>query len=156
MTSFSNEVDIRRFSKGDYRTHIEEIVKLDESYFERPWKLENWEKFCSNRDFYIYCLFESSKVMGFSLFEIINEGEATHLQKILLHPNLRGLGKGFQLFEHTLKDLAAKGHVGCYLEVATNNKGAIALYEKCGLDVVRRVTGFYGNGDDAFIMMNYS
>ncbi|MDD0852704.1 GNAT family N-acetyltransferase [Halobacteriovorax sp. GB3] len=156
MTSFSNEVDIRRFSKDDYRTHLKEVVELDECFFERPWKLENWETFCSSREFYIYCLYDESKIMGFSLFEIINEGEAVHLHKILLHPVMRGLGKGYRLFEHARNDLAAMGHCGCYLEVATDNKGAIALYEKCGLEVVRRVARFYGNGDDAFIMMNYS
>jgi [ribosomal protein S18]-alanine N-acetyltransferase len=62
-------------------------------------------------------------------------------------PHLRSLGIGRRIFEATM------AHYGsCWMHVRATNP-AIKLYERLGFAILRKLPGFYRNGDDAVIMV---
>lgn len=54
-------------------------------------------------------------------------------------------------------EILSLGFIGLLLEVRTDNEAAIALYEKVGFNVVKRLKAFYRDGCDAYLMeLNYA
>jgi ribosomal protein S18 acetylase RimI-like enzyme len=74
-------------------------------------------------------------------------GDEFELLRIGVLPEFRGQGLGFKLMQGFLAQ--TKGAV--FLEVASMNNHAVALYKKCGFVEVGRRKGYYGD-DDALIM----
>lgn len=65
----------------------------------------------------------------------------------------RGRGIGRALLEKALEMAGAAGATRMFLEVAENNRAALALYEALGFRGVGRRPGYYGTGrGDALLM----
>ena len=52
----------------------------------------------------------------------------------------------------SMKAMAERGAKEIYLEVRVSNFPAINLYRKLGYEVVRRIRGYYADGEDAYVM----
>jgi ribosomal-protein-alanine N-acetyltransferase len=39
-----------------------------------------------------------------------------------------------------------------YLEVRVTNEGGVNLYKNLGLEVTRTISGYYSDGEDAYVM----
>ena len=69
---------------------------------------------------------------------------------------MRKKGIGEKLFCAFLEEGIKKGMTAFTLEVRAGNKGAVALYEKCGFENVGTRKNFYDNPkEDAIIMWKY-
>jgi ribosomal-protein-alanine N-acetyltransferase len=68
-------------------------------------------------------------------------------------PERRGKGVGRRLMEALEKEFRSSGASFTLLEVAAENRGAVALYAKIGYAKVAVLEGYYGTGKDAFLMM---
>lgn len=64
----------------------------------------------------------------------------------------RRSGVGKSLLTKFLKEAVLQNIKQIELEVRTDNKQAIAFYQKNGFDVIDVLTKFYQNGEDAYIM----
>lgn len=63
----------------------------------------------------------------------------------------RGIGRGLLL--GSMRAMKEKyGGKEVYLEVRVSNEPAIHLYERLGFKKVKRVIGYYSDGEDAYIM----
>jgi len=82
-------------------------------------------------------------------FGIIKKG---HIVSLAVDKGQRRQGIGFALAEEAMRRMRAAGLKECFLEVRVTNEPAIKLYEKLGFKVIRRVTGYYSDGTDGFIM----
>lgn len=81
---------------------------------------------------------------------IIKKG---HVVSIAVLEEFRGQGIGRTLMLLGME--AMRKHYGAkevYLEVRVTNTPAIRLYEKLGFVKVKRITGYYSDGEDAFVM----
>lgn len=78
---------------------------------------------------------------------------AGHIYTINVHPELRGRGIGRRLLEEAEARLAALGMRRCVLEVNVENEAAIALYERCGYERLKRIPDYYTTyrNPDAFV-----
>jgi ribosomal-protein-alanine N-acetyltransferase len=135
--------------------NFQQILKIEEEFFPWPWKLEDWLKFfSSSRNFSLSTVScsETNKIIGFCLFEHFLLDQGSHLYKILITPQARGTGASHKLMTGHFEFLSSLGINNCFLEVATDNLGAIKFYEKFGMTkgVVKKK--FYANGQDAVVM----
>ncbi len=77
-----------------------------------------------------------------------------HLVSIAVLPGYRRRGIGSALLRETIRAVGeAYGAEALYLEVRVSNEPAIRLYEKFGFVKVRRITAYYADGEDAYVMV---
>lgn len=74
------------------------------------------------------------------------------IPSIAVRPELRDQGVGSLLLRQGITHLAAKGVTIVHLQVAVGNERAIALYRRLGFRPARRLTNYYGRGEDALEM----
>jgi len=136
---------------------LAKIYLLDKLYFPAPWTKEAWESFFLNHHAWLLSLFYESKEglaspVGFALWQNQSADSFSHLLKIVLDPNRRGLGEGEFILKNTLAYLHSHGIKNYFLEVEERNDSAIKLYLKLGFKTIHKKTQFYTNGDNALIM----
>ena len=76
-----------------------------------------------------------------------------HVISIAVLPEYRRRGIGRGLMIKAIN--ALKNYYNCdscYLEVRVSNTAAINLYKKLGFEIVRRIIGYYRDGEDAYLM----
>ncbi len=96
---------------------------------------------------YIMCRLEVS----YSLFKKI---KWAHIVSIAVDERYRRKGVGTALIKGVIKNLADKVD-GFYLEVRVSNKPAINLYEKMGFEITKRISKYYMDGEDAYLMTKW-
>ncbi len=95
---------------------------------------------------------ETSKAAaGFILTERV--GELAHLITLDVLPAYRRQSLGSLLLHAAERDAAAQGVACMYLETATTNKPAIALWKKHGYGETGTIENYYGRGQHAFEML---
>ncbi len=78
-----------------------------------------------------------------------------HVWTIEVLPPYRNRGIGRRLLEALESELKARGAVECYLEVRTDNKPALHLYEKLGYERLGVLRDYYGRGRDGYFMRKW-
>ena len=132
---------------------LSSLKDLDQSFFPTPWSSESWDKvFYTLGEKYILISEGDGSVMGFTLFDINGADSFAHLLKILVNPNVRGLGIGKALLNKALDELKLRGIKDFFLEVEEHNNPAINLYESVGFKIIHQKKQFYSNGATALIM----
>ncbi len=88
-------------------------------------------------------------VLGYSLIAFRKGSKRARLYSIALAPSERGRGLGRFLLGAS--ERAAKAHGAAYLrlEVRTDNKSAIALYQKNGYRIFGHIADYYEDGGEA-------
>lgn len=89
-------------------------------------------------------------VAGFILTEII--GELTHIITLDVLEPFRRQSVGSLLLQAAEREAASRGAACMYLETATTNKAAIALWKKHGYRETATIENYYGRGQNAFEM----
>ncbi|HUS05252.1 MAG TPA: ribosomal protein S18-alanine N-acetyltransferase [Bryobacteraceae bacterium] len=77
---------------------------------------------------------------------------SAELASIAVDPDFRGHGVGRSLLRHTASRLRRGGMDRWWLTVRTGNETAIAFYCRFGFTRVRRVRGYYEDGEDGWRM----
>lgn len=91
---------------------------------------------------------EDGRVVGFVGAFHHRTWRTGHVYTVNVHPSQRGRGLGVRLMAACHDALAALGMERVVLEVNVDNQAAIALYEKCGYRLVRRLPDYYTTYDD--------
>ena len=94
----------------------------------------------------------AGEMAGF-VFVMINQEGAAHVTTIGVSPEHRRRGIARRLLEHVERALKRKGLSTVVLEVRVGNDGAQNLYRRSGYAVVQRISSYYNNGEDGFLMM---
>ena len=128
------------------------LVELEGSAFADPWNPS--QVFAELDDRHAFVLIALGGVprapLGFAVFRHI-AGEA-ELLRLGVSPTARRKGVGRRLTQAGLDRLRAMACDGCYLEVRTNNTGAIALYESLDFRRTGLRRRYYSDGTDALLM----
>lgn len=86
-------------------------------------------------------------------FVMVNENSAAHLTTIGVAPEHRGRGLATRLLAQIEDALRARDIGTIMLEVRVANIAAQDLYRRLGYTVVQRISRYYNNGEDCFLMM---
>ena len=84
---------------------------------------------------------------------LVGEDGAAHITTIGVAPEHRRRGLAEQLLSHLEHSLKAKKVGAIVLEVRISNTAAQNLYRLSGFSVVQRISNYYNNGEDGFLMM---
>jgi ribosomal-protein-alanine N-acetyltransferase len=97
---------------------------------------------------YIMCRIET----GFSNFGLLGIGKKGHVVSVAVLPEYQHKGIGSALTQEAMKNMRAYKAKECYLEVRVTNTTAITMYKKLGLQIVRTSSGYYADGESAYVM----
>jgi ribosomal-protein-alanine N-acetyltransferase len=90
-------------------------------------------------------------IAGFILTE--RHSKLAHIVTLDVLEPFRRQSIGSLLLQAAEKEAAAQGAASMYLETATTNKAAIALWKKHGYLEVETIENYYGRGQHAFEMI---
>lgn len=94
---------------------------------------------------------ENEELLGYALM-LVRGRKSAKLYSLGVDVRARGQGVAHALLERLVNEACALPMRRIVLEVRTDNKGAIHLYEKHGFVTLRRLAGFYRDGCDALLM----
>ena len=97
---------------------------------------------------YIMCKSE----FGFSNFKKLGFVKKGHVVSVAVLDKFRGHGIGSALVEDAFKGVKDKKCDEMYLEVRCSNIDAVKLYERLGMSVMQRLSSYYRDGEDAYMM----
>lgn len=138
---------VRRAESDDVR----EIRAIDAQVYSAPWseKLTLQEITGANRMHFV--IEDSGTIVGHAGLAIL-DGDA-HVTTIAVDPGHQRRGIGGRLLDQLFAAARATGCRALTLEVRVSNAGAIAMYEKHGMESAGIRPGYYGDtGEDAVIM----
>ena len=92
------------------------------------------------------------ETVGFA-FVMVNESNAAHLTTIGVAPEHRRRKIAEKLLEQVETSLKAREVGTIMLEVRVGNESAQNLYRRAGYTIVQRISKYYNNGEDCFLMM---
>ncbi|MDR1514677.1 MAG: ribosomal protein S18-alanine N-acetyltransferase [Synergistaceae bacterium] len=131
---------------------IDELALIESLCFEQPWDRRVLEHDLANLGEVIYLkALVAGRVAGYGV--LARNGAAAHLLNIAVRPDCRSQGIGLQLM-FSLGEIASEWGCGrMRLEVRSANAAARDFYSKLGFAHIKRVRGYYANGDDALVMV---
>ena len=97
---------------------------------------------------YIMCRIEVG-LSNLGLGGLIRKG---HVVSIAVLPQSRRKGVAKALINRALEGMRYYKARQCFLEVRVTNDVAVSLYKKLGFDVTRTLSGYYSDGEDAYVM----
>ena len=130
---------------------LDAVAELEQLSFSIPWSYENLEQGLSNGLDQYLVWEENGMAAGYINFRILaGEGE---IERVAVHPLLRGRGFGRKLMEAMVEYASGQGVRDITLDVRVNNQTAINLYESCGF-VKEAIRKYYYREptEDAIIM----
>ncbi len=128
------------------------IVELDQSEFSRPWSDEGWADALESEFKIIHAMVKEGELLGHALWQLSKPEALAHLLKIQIAVQYRGKGYGLHLLDSSENELKKLGFSRFYLEVETENLGAINLYKKKGYQILHSKIRYYDDGKDALFM----
>jgi len=133
------------------------IVDIERKSFADPWNEQALRDalLCYSNTF--FTLKDKGKIIGFVTAGIEDTSEAVygHVMNLAVSPGYRKMGLGGRLMQRVEYEFLVCGAEGSQLEVRVSNEDAIRFYQKLGYSPVMVIGGYYGNGEDAALMMKW-
>jgi len=149
--SEADGVTIRRAERAD----ILAVVRIESASFPQPWPANAFEAFLGEPGFLV-AVDPENRVVGYAVADVTptHGGLLGHLKDIAVHPERRGNGIATVLLGQICTLMDTSGADSLKLEVRETNEPAIELYRSAGFDPLRRVDGYYADGEDAIVMLH--
>ena len=145
-----DRVHIRHAEQADLLS----VFRIEKACFPQPWPFSAFERFLDEPGFLVAAT-DADEVLGYVVSDVTpNYGrDIGHVKDLAVHPGVRGRGLGRRLLDRALSTLSAEGAMLVKLEVREGNDPARALYADVGFRNLRRVRGYYEDGEDAVMMV---
>ena len=129
------------------------VVRIERACFSDPWPRDAFERLLDEPAFLV--AERAGAVVGFVVADRTpNHGrDIGHVKDLAVHPEARGEGIGRTLLRSALARLRATGVAVARLEVREGNDPARSLYADEGFEPIRRVGGYYPDGEDALVLV---
>ncbi|ELY92511.1 ribosomal-protein-alanine acetyltransferase [Natrialba hulunbeirensis JCM 10989] len=129
------------------------VVRIENESFPQPWPYDAFDRFLGEPGFLVADI--HGQIAGYVVADVSASfgRQLGHIKDVAVHPDRRGMGVGSALLSRSIAVLAAHGADSIKLEVRRSNDGAKRLYRQFGFEPIRHVPGYYGNGEDAIIMV---
>lgn len=97
---------------------------------------------------YIMCRIETG-LSNFGFGGIIKKG---HIVSVAVMPDHRRHGMAKALLARAFEGMRRYNAKQCFLEVRVSNDPAVGLYKKLEFEITRTVSGYYADGEGAYVM----
>ncbi len=131
---------------------LPEISRIEVKSFKEKYPRGIFMMFLENNPDTFLVAEYNGRVIGYVMAYLRPDLEG-HIMSIAVDPEYRGNGIGKALMLEVMERLVKKGAQYIGLEVRVSNEKAIKLYEKLGFRKVKRIIGYYADGEDAYYMM---
>jgi ribosomal-protein-alanine N-acetyltransferase len=149
----SDQPPVRRVERDD----LVSIHRIEKASFPQPWPFSAFERYLDESGFLVADSTgpDEATVVGYVVADTVpNHGSPLgHIKDIAVDPDHRGEGIGSTLLQRALGVLDDVEAGSVKLEVRATNDGAIALYREFGFEHRRTIPNYYGNGEDALVMV---
>lgn len=135
--------------------HLDEVLRLNLRCFENG---ENYTKhtfaylLSQPKALCFQAVTAENKMVAFVCVLISDDGTA-HVTTIGVAPEHRRRGLGERLLNHIEAELTQRDIRSVVLEVRAGNIAAQRLYKACDYIVVQRISSYYTDGEDAYLMI---
>lgn len=147
---------VRRVDHDDLVT----VHRIEKASFPQPWPRSAFERYLNEPGFLVAEHQDSDagddpRVVGYVVADTVpNHGSPLgHVKDIAVDPDHRGEGVGSTLLDRALNVLDDEEAGSVKLEVRAANDRAISLYREFGFRHRRTIPNYYGNGEDALVMV---
>lgn len=143
------EMSIRPAKRADLLA----VVRIENASFSQSWPYDAFEQFLGEPGFLV--AETDGEIAGYVVADVTQQIGRTlgHVKDVAVHPDHRRSGIASALLSRSLGVLTARGAETVKLEVRRSNDGAKRLYREFGFDPLRRVPNYYGDGEDAIVMI---
>jgi ribosomal-protein-alanine N-acetyltransferase len=124
---------------------VTELARLHALCFEDAWNAKALEDLLKTPGTSAFAASD-----GFILIRLA--GDEAEVLTIAVAPTARRKGKASALLDEAMRDAAGRGAHTMFLEVATSNEAASALYKRFGFREVGRRKAYYAPSEDALIL----
>jgi ribosomal-protein-alanine N-acetyltransferase len=143
------DVGVRAVERAD----LLDVFDIEKRSFAQPWPYAAFERLLDAPAFFVAEV--DGDVVGYVVADTVpNHGPSIgHVKDIAVHPEHRGEGVGRTLLSRALMDLFVEGAGRVKLEVRESNERAQRLYADFEFEVHHVVSGYYEDGEDAYVMV---
>ena len=128
---------------------IEGILSLEAECMPHPWSRPDIEALVTDDKKFALAAEDDGHLTGYiGISYVLDEAEVGN---ICVSGSYRRRGIARSLIEEAKERLYDRGVVRIFLEVESDNSGAISLYEKCGFIRYSERKDYYGTGRDALL-----
>ncbi len=143
--------DISEFSAIDAAEMIHALMDADTA---QGWGKESLQSFLQQGRAWGFAAFLEDQVQGFILGQ--SAGDEAEILNMAVEPSLRRQGIGEKLLQEFLRAGKRRGAYSVFLEAASGNHAALALYAKSGFTSAGTRPDYYlranGRREDALLM----
>ena len=148
------EVAVRSAGRAD----LLDVLRIERESFTEPWPYAAFESLLDAPGFLVAVGGDErgeQSVLGYVVGDVTpNHGrDIGHIKDLAVRPDARGGGIGRRLLREALMELSLAGAVVAKLEVREGNDAARSLYREEGFEPTRRVPRYYGDGEDALLLV---
>ena len=132
---------------------LDSVLTIEGASHPRPWSRSGFEKELSTPWSRFLVLTDDetdSRIFAYIVYWIQTEGVS--LLNITVAPESRGLGLSRKLMQLMIQETIREEIPRILLEVRESNLTAIRLYESCGFKKTHERSGFYADGESAWVM----
>lgn len=141
---------IRRAERADLLA----VIRIESASFPQPWPANAFEAFLGEPGFLV-AVDDASRVVGYAVADVspTHGGRLGHLKDLAVHPDQRGKGIATALLQRVFALMHTNGADSVKLEVRESNEPARELYRSVGFEPLRRIEGYYADGEDALVLL---
>jgi ribosomal-protein-alanine N-acetyltransferase len=137
------------------RADLLNVLRIERESFAEPWPYAAFESLLDAPAFLVAVGDDDQPILGYVVGDVTpNHGrDIGHIKDLAVRPDARGAGIGRRLLREALVELSLSGAVVAKLEVREGNDAARSLYREEGFEPTRRVPRYYGDGEDALLLV---
>jgi ribosomal-protein-alanine N-acetyltransferase len=138
------------------RADLLDVLRIERDSFAEPWPYAAFESLLDAPAFLVAVGDDDDRpLLGYVVGDVTpNHGrDIGHIKDLAVRPDARGAGIGRRLLREALVELSLSGAVVAKLEVRAGNDAARSLYRAEGFEPTRRVPRYYGDGEDALLLV---
>jgi ribosomal-protein-alanine N-acetyltransferase len=130
---------------------LDRVYALEKKLFPNPWPKSFFESDLQMRKTIAFVVESNKEIIGYSIASC--QDAKCHITNIAVDESQQRKGIGKRLMGVLESSARERGCGEAYLEVRTDNKAAVALYETLGYNISHVQSHYYIDGDDAYVMV---
>ena len=139
------------------RADLLDVLRIERDSFAEPWPYAAFESLLDAPAFLVAVPSADGdrSILGYVVGDVTpNHGrDIGHIKDLAVRSDARGAGIGRRLLREALLELSVSGAAVAKLEVREGNDAARSLYREEGFEPTRRVPRYYGDGEDALLLV---